>query len=112
CSGVICARATGPGWPRRASSPISTKPEEAATVQDDERHQTILQLLDTRGQVTIADLSNRFAVSEMTIRRDLAQLESEGLLRRTHGGATRTASGSFEPPFALRGRLHQGAKRA
>ncbi len=77
-----------------------------------DRHQTILQLLDARGQVTIADLSSRFAVSEMTIRRDLAQLESEGLLRRTHGGATRTASGSFEPPFALRARIHLEAKRA
>ena len=68
----------------------------------EDRHQTILQLLGARGQVTIADLSSRFAVSEMTIRRDLAQLESEGLLRRTHGGATRTASGSFEPPFVGR----------
>ena len=78
----------------------------------EERQQTILHLLDTRGQVTIADLSSRFSVSEMTIRRDLAQLEAEGLLRRTHGGATRTASGSFEPPFTLRARLHPDAKRA
>ena len=81
-------------------------------MQATERHQTILQLLDARGQVTIADLSGRFSVSEMTIRRDLAQLETEGLLRRTHGGAARTASGSFEPPFALRARLHLDAKRA
>ena len=81
-------------------------------MQAEERHQTILQLLDARGQVTIADLSARFSVSEMTIRRDLAQLEGDGLLRRTHGGATRTASGSFEPPFALRARLNLDAKRA
>lgn len=81
-------------------------------MQATERHQTILQLLGARGQVTIADLSGRFSVSEMTIRRDLAQLEAEGLLRRTHGGATRAASGSFEPPFALRARLNLDAKRA
>jgi len=81
-------------------------------VQAEERQQTILQVLDARGQVTIADLSARFSVSEMTIRRDLAQLETEGLLRRTHGGAVRTASGSFEPPFAMRARLNQDAKRA
>lgn len=81
-------------------------------MQAEERHQTILQLLNARGQVTIAELSSRFSVSEMTIRRDLAQLESEGLLSRTHGGATRTASGSFEPPFALRARLNHDAKRA
>jgi DeoR/GlpR family transcriptional regulator of sugar metabolism len=81
-------------------------------VQAEERQQTILQLLDARGQITIADLSDRFSVSEMTIRRDLAQLEGEGLLRRTHGGAARTRSGSFEPPFALRSRLNLAAKRA
>ncbi len=77
-----------------------------------QRAQLILQLLDARGQVTIADLSARFAVSDMTLRRDLAQLERDGLLRRVHGGATRTHSGSFEPPFAMRARLHQDAKRA
>jgi DeoR/GlpR family transcriptional regulator of sugar metabolism len=80
-------------------------------MQAEERYQTILKLLDARGQVTIAELSGRFSVSEMTIRRDLAQLEGEGLLRRTHGGATRTASGSFEPPFTLRARLNLEAKR-
>lgn len=80
--------------------------------QAEERQHTILQLLDARGQVTIADLSVRFEVSEMTIRRDLGQLEASGLLRRTHGGATRTASGSFEPPFALRARRNADAKRA
>lgn len=81
-------------------------------MQAEERQQTILQLLDARGQVTISDLSSRFGVSEMTVRRDLAQLEGDGLLRRTHGGAARTASGSFEPPFAMRARLNLEAKRA
>lgn len=81
-------------------------------MQSEERWQTILQLLNARGKLTIADLSTRFSVSEMTIRRDLAQLESDGLLRRTHGGAVRTQSGSFEPSFALRSRLNLGAKRA
>ena len=42
----------------------------------------------------------------------MAQLESDGLLRRTHGGAIRTQSGSFEPPLALRSRLNREAKRA
>jgi DeoR/GlpR family transcriptional regulator of sugar metabolism len=38
-------------------------------MQAEERQQTILQLLDARGQVTISDLSTRFGVSEMTVRR-------------------------------------------
>jgi len=81
-------------------------------VQAGQRQQTILELIDARGQVAIADLSARFAVSEMTIRRDLAQLTDEGLVRRTHGGAARAAGGSVEPPFAMRARLNVEAKRA
>lgn len=81
-------------------------------MQAEERQQTILQLLNARGKLTIADLSTRFSVSEMTIRRDLSQLETDGLLRRTHGGAVSAQSGSFEPPFALRSRLNLNAKRA
>lgn len=80
-------------------------------MQAEERQQTILRLLQARGRVTITDLSARFSVSEMTVRRDLAQLETDGLLRRVHGGATRPASGSFEPPFAMRARLNADAKR-
>lgn len=81
-------------------------------MQAADRQHAILQLVGARGQVTIADLSARFAVSDMTIRRDLAQLDDEGVLQRVHGGAIRTTSGSFEPPFALRSRLHVEAKRA
>ena len=81
-------------------------------MQAQERQQLILKRLDERGQVAISDLSARMSVSEMTIRRDLAQLEADGLLRRTHGGAVRMHSSSFEPPFALRARLNTEAKRA
>ncbi|NMO04413.1 DeoR/GlpR transcriptional regulator [Gordonia sp. TBRC 11910] len=77
-----------------------------------ERQQQILETLDLRGRLAIAELSARFEVSDMTIRRDLAQLEAEGLLRRTHGGAVRSQSGNFEPPYALRTRLNAESKRA
>lgn len=39
------------------------------------------------GQVTVANLAERFDVSPDTIRRDLDQLDAEGVLIRTHGGA-------------------------
>jgi DeoR/GlpR family transcriptional regulator of sugar metabolism len=45
----------------------------------------------------VTDLAQRFAVSEMTVRRDLAQLAREGKLTRVHGGAV---SEREEPPFA------------
>ncbi|RJL23176.1 DeoR/GlpR family DNA-binding transcription regulator [Bailinhaonella thermotolerans] len=77
----------------------------------EERHNVILHLLNSHGQVTIADLSVRFAVSEMTVRRDLDQLAAKGALRRTHGGAARVSSGGVEPPFAVRAHLNAEAKR-
>jgi DeoR family transcriptional regulator, fructose operon transcriptional repressor len=39
------------------------------------------------GEVTVAQLADRFDVSADTIRRDLDQLDAEGVLVRTHGGA-------------------------
>jgi DeoR family transcriptional regulator of aga operon len=40
------------------------------------------------GEVSVDALARRFAVSPATVRRDLTGLERQGLLRRTHGGAT------------------------
>lgn len=51
-----------------------------------ERRQAILRILEEEGRVSVADLSRRFALSEVTIRKDLAWLEAQGLLIRTHGG--------------------------
>jgi DeoR/GlpR family transcriptional regulator of sugar metabolism len=52
-----------------------------------ERHQQILTLLAQAGRVAVGDLSQRFSVSEVTIRADLQELAEQGLLIRTHGGA-------------------------
>jgi DeoR/GlpR family transcriptional regulator of sugar metabolism len=55
---------------------------------------TILGILQQSGTVTVESLSIEFGVSVVTIRRDLDQLERDGLLQRTHGGAV-----SIEPLF-------------
>lgn len=54
-----------------------------------ERHQKILDLLNAEQKVIASDLSQRFNVSEDTIRRDLKDLDSQGLLKRVHSGALR-----------------------
>ena len=54
-----------------------------------ERHQKILDLLNAEQKVIASDLSQRFNVSEDTIRRDLTELYSQGLLNRVHSGALR-----------------------
>ena len=53
-----------------------------------QRRQQILQLLVEHGNVQVADLAERFAVSSVTIRADLSHIESQGLATRNHGGAT------------------------
>ncbi len=77
----------------------------------EERWQTIIELVTERGRVSIADLTQTLGVSEMTVRRDLAALDSEGTIRRIHGGALPAVSGSYEPPFDLRSKLRAAAKR-
>ncbi len=44
------------------------------------------------GEVTVTALAARFGVSPDTIRRDLDQLDTDGLLIRTHGGAISTTA--------------------
>jgi len=67
-----------------------------------ERWQSILKLLEEQNSVTVSQLCEMLGVSDMTIRRDLRDMDSEGLLRRVHGGAVKITRHSYEPPFALR----------
>lgn len=52
-----------------------------------QRRHSILALLTEQGEVTVDNLARHFATSEVTIRKDLAALESHGLLLRRYGGA-------------------------
>jgi len=51
------------------------------------RHELILRTLRTDGSATISGLADKLGVSTATIRRDLVQLDDEGLLKRVYGGA-------------------------
>lgn len=67
-----------------------------------ERRQAIFSILQEAGSVTVVDLSQRFDVSEETIRRDLTKMESGGLLQKTYGGAFINRGMHREVPIALR----------
>ncbi|HEY3377999.1 MAG TPA: DeoR/GlpR family DNA-binding transcription regulator [Armatimonadota bacterium] len=56
------------------------------TAELNQRQVTILELLRQGEEVSIRRLAGRFAVSEMTVRRDVRTLEANRLLIRTHGG--------------------------
>jgi len=51
------------------------------------RQEKIRFLLQKHGHLTVSQLAEQFCVSEMTIRRDLKQLASMGLVQREHGKA-------------------------
>ena len=55
-----------------------------------ERRSKIIQILDNIGQVNVTALSNKFQVTEVTIRNDLDKLAKNDRLIRTHGGAFKT----------------------
>ena len=54
----------------------------------DDRHFKILSLLKEKGTIRADDIAENCGISLMTVRRDLQYLEEQGMLKRTHGGAT------------------------
>jgi DeoR/GlpR family transcriptional regulator of sugar metabolism len=66
------------------------------------RRRDIADRLRASGAVTVADIEERFGVSPMTARRDLAELERRGVVRRTHGGAVLPTISAHEDSFARR----------
>lgn len=61
-----------------------------------ERRAHVLTTLEREGAVRVAQLVDELGVAPVTLRRDLAQLEREGLLVRVHGGAVPPAGGFDE----------------
>ena len=77
----------------------------------DDRRLAIMDLLVAARAVDLDDLADRFAVSKMTIHRDLDDLEQAGLLRKVRGGATIEAGTRFESDFRIRA-LQDGEAKA
>jgi DeoR/GlpR family transcriptional regulator of sugar metabolism len=77
-----------------------------------ERQRKILELVLKNNEISVAEICNKFDVSEMTARRDLQDLEREGLLRRVHGGAVNNQGRSYEPPLQLRSNKHFELKQS
>ena len=58
-----------------------------STVDAESRRERLLDILTTDGIIRLDAAAERLGVSAMTVRRDLADLETEGQLRRVRGGA-------------------------
>src|SRR5690554_1789484 len=57
-----------------------------------ERHRIIISEVEKRGYVTVTDFSSKLGVSEVTIRKDLKELEEKKMLVRSHGGVSPLSS--------------------
>ena len=74
--------------------------------------QHVLRMLETRDSVPVSELSETFAVSEVTVRSDLTALARQGLVARVRGGVRALQQGQSEVGFDLRLRLEVDRKRA
>ena len=79
-----------------------------------QRKALMLDLLQKKQMGSVNDLAAELNVSKETIRRDLKDIEQEGLIKRTHGGAVliKKSANNSENPFTVRAMQHHEEKLA
>lgn len=68
--------------------------DETRGALPDARRTRLLETLHREGSVRVNDLAGMLGVTSVTVRRDVAQLAAEGLVRRVHGGVTLPDAGA------------------
>ncbi|MEO8908164.1 MAG: DeoR/GlpR family DNA-binding transcription regulator, partial [Microbacteriaceae bacterium] len=92
--------------------PEHTAPEGRRLPRQVERQRAISEAVMAEGAVRIEQLAERFDISLMTVHRDLDELESRGLLRKSRGVATAQASSLVESSDVYRAGQQLAEKRA
>jgi DeoR/GlpR family transcriptional regulator of sugar metabolism len=78
-----------------------------------QRRATILGLIEDSGAVRVSELVDHLGVSDMTVRRDIEHLATEGLVERVHGGALAVGNRSSEElGFTAKSALMRSQKNA
>jgi len=78
----------------------------------EERKRKIIQMLEEFEKVSVHELSKKFNVSEVTIRRDLDDLNSKNTIIRTHGGALSLSEQESEIPVKKRVLINLNEKKS
>jgi len=78
----------------------------------DQRQAAIYDLIRKDGSVKTIALKSMLGVSEMTVRRDLEELEARNLIRRVHGGAVASLDRLSESSFAVNAEINVEKKLA
>lgn len=76
-----------------------------------ERKNEILATLQKEQRVLVAELSQKYDVTEETIRRDLEKLEKEGFVKKTYGGAVLNNNTNVELPLRIREKTNRKEKQ-
>jgi DeoR/GlpR family transcriptional regulator of sugar metabolism len=74
------------------------------------RRDLVREYVLERGSVALAELAERYGVSVMTVHRDLAVLERDGVVRRFRGGVAAQPSATFEGNVGYRSRAMRAEK--
>ncbi|MCK4998618.1 MAG: DeoR/GlpR transcriptional regulator [Anaerohalosphaera sp.] len=77
----------------------------------EKRHQYILDKIQNLGRIQVSDLAQEMAVTEVTIRRDLAKLQNNGMLKKTYGGAILPGRPELIPSVQFRQTKNLSAKK-
>lgn len=78
----------------------------------EDRQNQILRELALRGSLNAAEFARRKGISGMTVRRDLAFLDGQGLLQRVHGGAVAVTGSARGPAGQVHGNTNHAARDA
>jgi DeoR/GlpR family transcriptional regulator of sugar metabolism len=92
-------------------SPFDVAFAAESTLSSEARRELIIEELRRHDEVTVSRLSEQLGVSDVTIRKDLQQLEDQGYLTRVRGGAVFSGRGQLELRFAARQQLALDEKR-
>ena len=77
----------------------------------EERKALLIRRLRDNGYIQVTDLANELGISSATIRRDIIDLEKEGLCIRKRGGAVRSSQGvTMELPYDVKKYRNTDAK--
>ncbi|HIS30069.1 MAG TPA: DeoR/GlpR transcriptional regulator [Candidatus Limivivens intestinipullorum] len=76
-----------------------------------ERKNEILSILQKEQRVLVSELSQRYNVTEETIRRDLEKLEREGFVKKTYGGAVLNKNIAVDMPLKIREKTNRREKQ-
>ena len=75
-----------------------------------ERQDRLIRLVNEKGIVTVEDLIREIGTSEATLRRDINELSSRGVLEKIRGGVRSVSAVNLEPSYGIKAQTNADEK--